>query len=73
MNEEQIRTPFTYEQVKKLNQYQRSGKFHPYTCGDPVIPRSNHSDEEGILFATPDGLICECGYKQHWAWKWTAE
>jgi len=29
---EQIKTPFTKEQVDKLNVYQKEGKMHPFTC-----------------------------------------
>ena len=27
-----IKAPFTEEQVKILNEYQKSGNFHPFTC-----------------------------------------
>lgn len=29
---EKITAPFTEEQVKNLNEYQKAGRFHPYTC-----------------------------------------
>jgi len=29
---ERINAPFTPEQVEFLNQYQESGRFHPFTC-----------------------------------------
>lgn len=29
---EKITAPFTEEQVKNLNDYQKSGEFHPFTC-----------------------------------------
>lgn len=30
---EKIYAPWTEEQVDGLNRFQRSGKFHPFTCG----------------------------------------
>lgn len=30
--EEKIQAPFTDDQVKSLNEYQRSRVFHPFTC-----------------------------------------
>lgn len=29
---EQIKAPFTKDQVDKLNEYQKQGMFHPFTC-----------------------------------------
>ena len=29
---EEITAPFTEEQVKNLNDFQKSGRFHPFTC-----------------------------------------
>lgn len=68
-----IKTPFTQEQVDKLNNYQKSGKFHPYTCSKSFeecevnqMPKDNSKD--GILTATESGWVCPCGkYKQDWA------
>lgn len=57
--------PFTPEQVKRIESYQRNGLFHPYTCPN----RDNHLSEmrEGILTVTPDGLKCDCcDYTQDW-------
>jgi hypothetical protein len=57
------RAPFTKEQIKKINQYQQEGRFHPYTCPDCV-------DEKGRakkLIANEEGLFCQtCDYKQDW-------
>lgn len=54
------RTPWTDEQVKKLEEYQKEGHFHPYTCGND----SRHRE----LVPTTDGWICQdCDYKQDWA------
>lgn len=58
---------WTYEQVIKLNNRQRNGLLHPYTCGN----RSNHplfDDDRGVLVATIYGWICPfCDYRQDWA------
>lgn len=61
MNESsKIKTPFTEEQIKKLNIQQNSGRVHPYTCGNV--------DCRAILIATEEGWICpNCDYKQNWA------
>lgn len=82
---EKIFAPFTDEQVKKLNGYQKSPQFHPFTCtGQPV----DHDDEngkftensrtvcpnEGILIATKEGWVCPCGkYKQKSAYSFMAK
>lgn len=55
-----IETPFTDEQVKSLNDYQASGDFHPYTCGNDSRHRK--------LAATKEGWHCpDCDYTQKWA------
>jgi hypothetical protein len=52
-----IYAPWTDDEVESLNQYQRSGVMHPFTCG-----RSHSS-----LIATNDGWICpNCEYTQDW-------
>ena len=63
-----IRAPWTQEQVDRLNEYQRAGAFHPFTC-----PRE-HSCSERLygaveLVATVDGWVCpkDCDYTQDWA------
>jgi len=68
---------FSEENIKKLNEQQTSGKFHPYTCCGENVPecKRNQSYEarrkgetipytaenEGVLIATKDGWICPCG------------
>lgn len=62
---EQIRAPFTPEQVKALNGYQETGQFHPFTCGSP-----SHLYHSPVLVAHEDGWHCPeeaCGYRQAWA------
>jgi hypothetical protein len=64
--------PWTPEQVQNLNDYQKSGKMHPFTCeyrGD------HYSVNDGILVATPSGWECPykyCDYAQFWAHDWMA-
>lgn len=56
------KTPWTDEEVKKLNERQKCGYLHPYTCA-----RKSHD-----LVATKDGWYCpECekegfSYTQDW-------
>jgi len=67
----EIKTPFDKEQVELLNNYQREGKYHPYTCCSPEeIPECLRAkgESEGVLIAKEKGLICPCGkYTQNWA------
>jgi len=52
---------WTEEQVLSLNDYQRCGMWHPFTCG-------NSHDGDRDLVATPTGLKCPgCAYTQYWA------
>jgi len=62
-----IRTPFTPEQVKALNERQKDDTRHPYTC--PNRGDGNHLDDgEGVLVATTAGWVCLwCDYRQIWA------
>jgi hypothetical protein len=63
-------TPWTQEEVDKLNAYQKSNLFHPYTC--PV----NHKggEESRTLVATTKGWRCPtCKYTQMWAHTMTIE
>jgi hypothetical protein len=72
---EQIKAPWSQEQIDALNRYQREGNFHPFTCGgnrsDAAHKRyaEEHGDRDwGLLVATPEGWVCPvCGYKQNWA------
>jgi hypothetical protein len=63
---EQLRAPWTDDQVAALNAYQHTGYFHPFTCGNDSTHR--------VLVATPTGWICEdCDYRQDWAHAFMAE
>lgn len=60
---------FSPDEVVRLDHYQRSGHFHPFTCenrGD-----GNHRDmggDLGALIPTVRGWICPfCDYTQNWA------
>lgn len=54
---------FNQDQIESLNAYQKSGVFHPFTCGGEGCRET--------LTATPDGWICpKCDYTQKWAHKW---
>jgi hypothetical protein len=58
--------PWTEEEVQKLNEFQKDGRFHPFTCGGDRKDRY-HLDGEGILVATTQGWMCPfCDYKQNW-------
>lgn len=54
-----IKKPWTQEHVDKLNESQKSGKFHPYTCdrkSDKCEVKHNESARfDGKLIATKDG------------------
>lgn len=62
------RAPWTPEEVARLNEWQRDGWGHPYTCGSGRRTDKDHLDGEGVLVATPDGWVCPyCDYRQDWA------
>jgi hypothetical protein len=63
MNEDNVRAPWTDEQVDKLRKWQENDSIHPYTCicGESLMPHNN-------------GWICEyCGHVQDWCWKGSLE
>jgi hypothetical protein len=63
---EHLKTPWTEQQVAALNEYQRSGRFHPFTCG--------HDSTHDALVATPEGWVCpDCDYRQDWAHAFMAD
>lgn len=64
MGMNQIKAPWTPEQVVALQLYQDSGIFHPFTCGN----RENHPPEMYALVPTVRGWICQfCDHQQDWA------
>ena len=79
MAPQQIKAPFTPEQVKALNEFQESGMFHPFTCGsaercvETVKVGKDEFEVSTTLKATKDGWICpNCSYTQDWAWDFMA-
>jgi len=69
-----IKAPFTKEQVKKLNEYQMSGCFHPFTCCGHDGCVRDEDNNYGLLIATEDGWVCPCGkWKQDWAHKFMSK
>lgn len=60
--------PWTKDFVEKLNKYQYSGEFHPYTCGNDECRAKNHHINGDVLVATEEGWMCmKCDYVQDWA------
>lgn len=58
--------PFTADQIQSINEYQESGNFHPFTCGNS----SNHP----VLVATQDGMKCpKCHFCQKWVHEWMSD
>lgn len=75
-------TPWTADQVKSLNAYQRAELFHPFTCSRRGPGRVEH-----ILVATTDGWTCPVciaagkpydqnwchDFMANWAWGWARD
>lgn len=77
MKMNQIKAPWTDEQVKALNDWQKRPTFHPFTCGaiepHPVGPPGSETfryvETNRTLIAFNDGWHCPtCSYTQDWAW-----
>jgi hypothetical protein len=67
---DKIRAPFTEAQIAALNAYQRSGRMHPFTCGNEA------HELHQTLIAERDGWHCpdeHCDYRQDWAHPWMAD
>ena len=61
---------FKADEIKSINAFQKSGRFHPFTCGGDRTDEY-HLDGEGVLVATEEGFICPyCVYKQDWCHSW---
>ncbi len=52
---EQIKAPFTDEQVKALNEYQDKGRFHPFTC----IGQMKEQEDENGKFKERTRRVCQ--------------
>jgi len=63
----QVNAPFSEDQVKSLNEYQTSGCFHEFTCGNTKC--------RDALVASETGWKCPtCGFDdQKWAWSWMTD
>lgn len=77
---DEIYQPWTPEQVDALNAYQRSGAFHPFTCGRDrgnaahSAYAEQHDEDNGQLVATSEGWKCPvCNYRQAWAHSFMAD
>jgi hypothetical protein len=77
---EKLSTPWTKEQITRLNAFQEAGKMHPFTCpnrGDNWHKSSWVNGVEGDvgqLVAGPDGWYCPwCDYTQNWAHDFMAD
>jgi hypothetical protein len=67
---DQIRAPWTPEQVAALNRFQAEGGLHPFTCGNDHATGALH------LVAHEDGWHCwlpDCDYRQDWAHAFMAD
>jgi hypothetical protein len=65
---EKVYAPFTLEQVSRLNEWQRNGNYHPFTCGNRSGHPMDPEGDWGVLVATEEGWHCRhCDYKQYWA------
>lgn len=67
-----VKVPWTEDQVRSLNEFQKSGKFHPFTCGMWEMTRKEPTPRDCgyLLKATPGGWVCgreNCPYTQDWA------
>lgn len=57
----------TEEDINKLNKFQNSGMYHPYTCCS-FNGCNRRENNDGILIATKDNWICPCGkYMQNYS------
>lgn len=62
------KSPWTPEDVVRLNEYQNAGRFHPFTCPNRSEGHGEFNGDLGALVATVRGWICPfCDYTQDWA------
>lgn len=68
---DQVIAPFTPDQVNSLNEYQKSGAFHPFTGRNDLLPESKND----ILIAEEDGWhsLHDPEFTQNWAYTWMAD
>lgn len=72
---DQATAPFTTQQVKNINAFQKSGVIHPFTCCTPKYCDRKGLLDDRTLTAKEDGLHCKCGKMppQTWVHKGMAE
>lgn len=64
---DKITVPFTKEQVRALQRYQKCGFMHPFTCCSDNRCNRHEREDQGVLIPTENGWVCPCGnYKQNW-------
>lgn len=68
---EKVVAPWTQDQVKSLNEYQKSGVMHPFTGVNENAP----DGEDDLLIATEDGWVSKYtpDYKQDWAYEFMVD
>lgn len=60
------KAPFTAEQVRSINGFQKAGIFHPLTCGNDGC--------DADLVVRFEGMRCPaCGYEQDWVHDFMAD
>ena len=58
---ERVEAPFTPDQVANINEFQRTGYMHPFTCP------GHEGGGARELAAEKEGLFCPgCDYRQKW-------
>ena len=81
-----VYAPFTEDQIASLNEYQKSGVFNEFTCGNDNCPGKRHisynpkyrppepAPTGDTLVAYELGWLCpSCNYTQNWGWKFMAD
>lgn len=53
--------PWTDEDVANINDFQRSGAMHPFTCGCGPVDGDDFDWPDRVLVAHADGLRCPNG------------
>jgi hypothetical protein len=63
------RPPWSRPEVESLNLCQKSGRVHPFTCGNDECRGKIHLGSRVDLEAREDGWFCPyCEFTQNWAW-----
>jgi len=72
---EQLKAPWTPDDVRALFDSQTEGVFHPYTCPNRGDGNHRHVGRDlGMLIPTIKGWVCLfCDYTQDWAHTFSTE